>query len=338
MNKAQFSISRLLSENATLVLILIFVVGLALVNVQNHYDPEHKSQIFFLIGHLGVAFLIASVLGLTIEQFNRIRHERHRDDLVEALNTHRQETIEDLQKEVLRAVYQRTLPVPLIDSAEAEIFQAPFIRHNWRISFDLRRIPSGDAEKKGMVKISIEFSYDVENVSKTDRDLDIPVMIDMASACFDQSICGVKLLEIDGDRYDEAQIKNMNLCKDNPSICTFHVKKKLGPKKMVSVKIQYVQLQREESSEIWCTRIPATGVMVDAIVPTGDMDFTLISMHQNEPVKLSSSDILSRWELGPALFPGQGVALVWRPKVQAESFAKAGEPISPAGEMDLRQT
>ncbi len=318
MCKDKYYFSRLLSENSTLVLILVFVIGLALANVQSSYDPDHKSQIFILIGHLGVAFLIAAVLGLTIEQFNKIRHDKHRDDLVDALNTHRQETIEDLQREVLRAVYQRTLPVSLIDSAEAEIFQASFIRHNWRISFDLRRLPLGDDEKKGMVKISIEFSYDVENVSKTARDLDIPVMIDMASACFDQSICGVKFLEIDGDSYNEAQIQEMNLCKDNPSTCSFHIKKKLEPKKIVSVKIQYVQLQREESSEFWCTRIPATGVMVDAIVPTGDMDFTLISMHQNEPVKLSSSDIQSRWQLGPAIFPGQGVALLWRPKAQAE--------------------
>ena len=309
---------RFLVEHAGKVLIGVFLLGLLLVYSQVANDPEHKSVFFIMVGHLGMALLIAALLGLTIEQFTKLRHEQHRDALVQALNKNREETIDDLQKHVLRAVYRRTLPSELIDSAEAAIFQASFLRRNWKVHFELNRLPDEARTRIGerVVRLRTTFSYDVENVSKTTRELIVPVVIDMASSYYDPNLCGLRVVEIQGKVLQPLELDELKDSDAGSSSCALKIRKDMLPGNVISLRLVYEQLQPEESVEFLCTVLPATTMTVTAITPDSNFDLKLVSLHQAEPKLVHESEAMCEWTLGPALFPGHGVALIWRPRLQ----------------------
>lgn len=305
--------ARWLTRHATAVLGAVVALGLLLIFVQLKGDPSHKSVVFLMIGHLGMAFVIAGILGLTIEQFTRVRHDIHRDDLVDALNTNRLETIEDLQRHVLKAVYQRTLPDALIDAAEEAIFKSSFLRRDWQVTYELKKIPA-ELGLPNSMSLRTTLIYKLQNVTKTQKKLVIPTVIDMSSSHFLADRCGIKGVQVDDHEYSLKEINELVQTTNGNSTCTFEIEKSLGPGEIISVRFEYEQLNPQEASEFLSTRYPGTEVEITAIVPNGDFELGLVSLHQEEPVEVMKSAHHRRWRLGPALFPGQGWALIWKPQ------------------------
>jgi len=295
---------------------IVVAAGAMLIWLQLINDPEHKSVLFLMVGHLGMAFVIAGVLGLTIEQFTKVRHDVHRDDLVEALNQNRLETIDDLQRHVLRAVYRRALPDELIDSVEAEVFQTNFLRKRWDVTYELRRV----ADASNCVSLRTVLAYEIQNVSKIAKPLTIPTTIDMSSSHFASEHCGLKAVEVDGRALEQAEIQALIKSGPASATCVLELTKMLEPGETIQVRLDYVQLNPEEATEFLSTRYPASAITVTAITPQADFELSLVSLHQAEPVTEHSGPTLWKWTLGPALFPGQGTALIWRP-IKAQTTA-----------------
>lgn len=298
-----------------LILLTIFVVGILFLLIDNKNNPNHNLPHYYILGHIGMAFVIASVLGATVERLNKSRHDHDRKNLKDILNSNAKNLKKRLGKDVIREVYKRQLPEKLIDAAFVEIFQSNFFRKNWEVSYEIIGQPKEKKDKYDCVRLISIFSYETVNTTKKKKKIPIPIMVDMTSTFFDKSTCGVKFIKIDGVILEKDEIEKFTVKeKSTDSRILLLIEKEIQPGESVSISAHYEQLQPVQSAEFFCSIFPADSVNITAVSPNADFDLSLTSLHQNDPVLKQSSDVMQKWSLGPVLFPGQGIALVWRPK------------------------
>ena len=183
-----------------------FTTGAVLVLFYVVLSSDHHWSWAF-VKELGFAYVVAAILGYSIEQFNSMRHELHEKSRQQDLQRQAEHVISLMRKEhsesaasfgrqvakdVIEAAYSATVPEPVIRAVSQYVLHAPRRRHDYSGKVEIHRgdevrerlqkgfVYESDgarlADSKQVVVIHTSRSSD-ENVSAHALDLPIPVEV-----------------------------------------------------------------------------------------------------------------------------------------------------------------
>lgn len=158
-----------------------------------------------LVKELGFAYVIAAILGFSIEDFNKRRHLQlegsrqadlqlqadHLIKLIEKEHAERTETFANkIARDVIEAAYGATVPKPVLQAFTKFVLQAKRIRHDFKVDIDLYRLDEvreseghryEDAQERARDSNRVLLTYTSrwtdENVTAESLDMHVPVEI-----------------------------------------------------------------------------------------------------------------------------------------------------------------
>lgn len=141
-----------------LMIFVVFLLGILFINAE---VPESWSVLGIgiskILPALGISFIIASILALTIDLFTR-----------KAFFDECRVMMHDITKSVYAAILRKSLPEPIFREVEDNIFKYPFLREDYQISISLEEIKDQKIQQG-----TVEYNYWVLNL--TDRQQAYPL-------------------------------------------------------------------------------------------------------------------------------------------------------------------
>jgi hypothetical protein len=285
-------------------LLLITVIGVLTTAVCFLVEHELATMPVFtgrglistVIHELGTAVLIGALLNLSMEHFNRRRH---------------QDTIDQVKESVLTAALKRSLPEAVFREVDDSILKCGTYRKNHRICYTLERLQPALGRPVNTVLLSARASYELVNTSHVAQAVPIKVAIDRNADHVADS--GIDYFAIDGTKIEDALLADMveedlvNRC----FVLTHSVRLDSG--KSCRVELHYRQAQSKHNFETLCELIPTTELYVEVFVPRDNFEVRAMSLHPRDPVQDIMHDGVHRfaWHMPCAVLPGQGLLLMW---------------------------
>lgn len=194
--------------NPEFVYVISFTLGIFLIFcylIISSIFPSQSQLATSFLKELGFAYVVAAILGFSIEEFNKHRHIQHErtwkaglDDqgkkLIRIINEKHSENTQNFKKEiaknVIEAVYGASVPKEILNAVTRFVLQAKRIRHQYDLKIELRRLDEYRAsqghkytteeerflESNRVVLISTTKFID-QNVTATAEDVLIPLQI-----------------------------------------------------------------------------------------------------------------------------------------------------------------
>ncbi|HIE4123146.1 hypothetical protein [Stenotrophomonas maltophilia] len=327
------------------VLILFYLIIPHLLGFEANWSLSFVKE-------LGFAYVIAAILGFSIEAFNHARHllhEKTREAELEAQGRHLVAMIEDghsknldsfgnkVAKDVIEAAYGVTVPKEVLNALSQFVLQARRIRREFSISIDIQlldrfreernHVYSGEDERaKDAKRVALTYSatWEDENVLAGACDLPIPVEIVKEGPMLD-GVVGLKLFsaKIDGEEGDFRAESVEGLRKlgidvddDQEKLQFCYTVKGLPSRSRARFSLKHVTVQ-DINDEIIVMSLPPC-VNIELAVQHGKgLDVVVSSMHSEKAIELPASALWKegerRWKLATASLPSQGFVVTWKP-------------------------
>lgn len=181
----------------TLILgVTLSILGIALLL---HFDPKLLllKVLYAGVTEIGFAFIIAWVVGLTVELGARKEY-----------NEYIQSKERLLSRNVFSYLYNNRLPRVAFDQIETHVFKQPVIKTSQRIDYSF---PS-DTDNDGWILVKCIYDYEVENISDTTQQYPLKFHISDPTAKDEPSGLSAKTVyfRIGEKEYSDKQISEMN--------------------------------------------------------------------------------------------------------------------------------
>lgn len=260
---------------------------------------------------LGVAFLTAFVLNLSIEAFNRARHRRH----LHELDVHYKRMQSAIGQNVINAVFEKQIPERVFEEVQEGLIKASIYRKNAKLVVTFERLDRivMDAPS-GLVLITEEHTHDVENTSSEPyapkATASIQLIENLRPFADIVNICiGAKTLSReDIRRHSKDDGKHLAFeyeDRDNPLSA--------GHSIPISITLQYPRYVRDECVVV--STKPQSCCELEVIDSHRDFSIHAESLHPKglTKVRVGAKPGVQKWKLEHGMFPGQGIWFGWTP-------------------------
>jgi hypothetical protein len=309
---AQWSTVRSISSAFILWNVVIVIAGILvkLVAVPNADTLRNKlpSQLGWIadfLPEISTALIVAVVLNLLVEPFNRHQHRKHAAD------------IESKIKEgVLKAVFLRQIPERVFDEVDRELLRANYYRLAPEIALTIRKLESVIVgAPQGFALVTESFHWKIQLSSPEPQPLSIHMSSD---ACRGMgALSRVLMASINHRELTRKEIDGATSHVGDSIVFSYHDPTliiKQGDVVDFRIATQFVRWDRDEGNELMLC--PASGISVIVNIPNEDFEVEAVAIHPKELTETSVAGELAvkRWCFSHGIFPGQGVGISWRPK------------------------
>lgn len=304
-------------------------------------DSERSGAVDFLsvlFKEIGFAGIVAVILNISLEVFNRKRHALQTKETLKAIgNEHakvREELLENISKSIFQNVYKRNVPELIFSEIEEALLNCNFVRHNWDVTFLIEDVcgpvenvnyNGKDREERGLTKISVTQTYLVEKISDDTAEFTILLGIDFKEQL--KETCKLISVKVDDIECSDQMAERPD---SEDGAKTFEHRIVFpacnhGSKQTKKIEIKYSKYEFGPYGEqtLNCA-YPTTGLVVKALTPSGDYAIGAAAMHRREAEKRASDQYLSTYEMPFGILPGQGLWLSWQ-KSKPASRAKRSD-------------
>jgi hypothetical protein len=243
---------------------------------------------------LSVAFVIAAILSFGVEWLTRVRHHALEKATIEKINS-------ELSQDVLTWVFKQNLPANVVDQVRSRLFQAQVCRLLWTTDYVLK-LASDTVDPKGkFITWTCTDTYELKNMERRKVDHIIRMEAELIEypECWD-----ITLLEIDG------KPEEINVDKSGGRLKFAHsIRLKAG--QTVSIKTIQTGAGPAFGHEVICSVLAVETLVLKCEHPP-EISVVAAALHPDEAIPKSGlGPGKKEWTLG-AVFPGQGMELVWR--------------------------
>ena len=278
--------------------LLFFVGHLA----GQHYGATHFSAIF--LKELAFAGVIALILIVTIERFNRRRHELAADALVKRISDN-----------LFHAIYERYVPPAVFKEVEKALLRANVFRQEHKVYYTLDILddpvlvgpPCGK-----YIRCKAQASYPLTNI--TGIPIVHPVKLNIERPPEREFIehCKIVKVEINGRSLSPEEIRT-NTTGTDIQIC-FRYDVSIKPGEKIQVYTDAELVKRDLDQEIWTSMLPSDGIELTVTVPAKNLEIKAHALHMEEVKVIQKNDSTTVWSLKHGMFPFQSVVFWWCPR------------------------
>lgn len=274
-----------------------------------------------LAKELGFAALVAVTLNLSIEAFNRRRHDtekqellssfhaaqdEQRDKLISDTADQHREHIKDLNERIFQVVYERNIPEVIFREVESQLLKCKFIRCESSYCFSIEKI------NDQFVKMHVRHVYSVQNISPTSEIYDLTIGFDVIKSMADS----FKIIKIKNGQ-NVALMVNPTI-KEKNSIHEWwsaSLSQEAEPNALVQCEIEFERVSPIKGKEVICTMLPSKHLKLEVIDRLKAFSVRAMALHPRSELDFSSSSdkVRYQWQIDGALFPGQGMLFDWAP-------------------------
>ncbi|TXI50644.1 MAG: hypothetical protein E6Q50_04955 [Lysobacter sp.] len=295
------------------VLILLYATLIGVVEIDLYFLNISASGVKVIstaLKEIGLAFLVASIINISIERFNRIRHEVEKSELIAQINaahtSQKDALIGRINKHMFESVFERDIPSPFFQEIKEQLLETFFLRTTSEYNYCLTQ------KDRDYAKLIVRHRYSVKNLTTKDQTYNLRISIDVLKK-FENDYCFVRIGI--GDTFHENEdIKIAKTKKGNTyEIWEACVPQVIKSQEEIKCEIEYERLSQIHGKEVACSLLPTARMAVRVNDPNKLFHVRCMSLHPRSERDNTSSydDGTYEWEIDGALFPGQGFLIDW---------------------------
>lgn len=291
---------------------LLIAIGTESLNVGvEFYSLVFKFLAKKFIEEVGVAFVISSLVGATVEIYNLRRHEK---DIQEGDERHMSQARAALKVVAERAAQEGVLSVfrglsPLIlGAAQKHVLDSTITREEYKISVEFQK-------KDVFLEVTTTVRFILRN--SVDRDCEYKYCF-----AFEPELSGARknnpkpvYLKLGSEIFNALpELESAGLIKRNGSAVQAVSKDIRVPMKgRVETVITFVEERALEDTVYWVTMLPCDKLSL-TVSPCSGLAYYVVSLHPEEAEQQAGAHAsnMRTWEVNRGLLPGQGILLKWR--------------------------
>lgn len=311
---------------------VIFIFGLCLIWLGTHSFPCLTADTFSFICSLasdkfvkeiGVAFVIASLVGSTVEAYNLRRHENEGVETSQRFIDLGEQITQKVAEDAVRhgaLTFFPALSSTIIGATQRQVLQAQITRENYQIGIELEN----DPERKWLLAI-ITIEYKLRN------DTDNPIPYEFAFG-FEPELQGglerettPQYVKVASEEFSGiGEMESGGLIQRSGTRISRLFKKTVVPaKSVVDVEVEFTERRMLDDCLYWVMTIPSDRLSL-TLTPCAGLQYAVDSLHpfdaeEPEPstrrrpsFRYSRTKNKTRtWEIQKGLLPGQGILLRW---------------------------
>ena len=307
----------------TLFLLMVFSVGFIIILISkfigslipDEFAYKTIAKIFtLLLKEGGIALMIASILGYTVEAMSRKKQEEEVNNFIQLIS-----------EDVLSAVFKKIVPDPIFDQIKTAVLEETVIKKDAVLTCDLYHLSENDIanlkltkdEAANYLKCEMTSTYTLINLSE------VPIKshrVQSGTSC-----------DLDGEFYshlkihsvvikDELDQSEVDACLDRKQDGRLHFSKEInlagksnGGENGIPISFCYSTFKRINDADVWSTVLPTENMTLNVNYPDG-FKVGATSQHPSPltplPVNLYANRV--GYELKKGIFPYQGISYWWR--------------------------
>jgi hypothetical protein len=277
---------------------------------------------------VGFAFVVAVIVNMSIEAFNRRRHEKEREEIINEINSahglNQREQIRAINQKMFQTLFERNIPKRVFREIEAQLLKADFIRMKSRWQFRIEK------HSDDFVKLYVSHTFFVRNITPHAHPLPFILGFDVVKGL--ENLYVVHKIKIGSN----VKTGNQIVIRKNERTNS-HAWWEVEHSDMVSsgatipCEIEYERASPLHGKEVVCSLLPTHGMTVQVIDPYRKFALRGMSLHPRPEKDLSTiaDDGISAWAIDGTLFPGQGFLFDWTPRALEEDGSAAADPSKP---------
>lgn len=257
----------------------------------------------------GVALMIASVLGYTVEARSKAKQKKEID-----LFTQR------VSEDVLGAVFKKIIPDSIFDEVKRTVLDETLLKRDSSLHYDLRLVEEQEREGLGLTPeeaanvliCEVTTSHTLENLG----DVEIPNHLIKFGVSCDLKNDLVEKIEIHSARIGESiEPEELAECIDNGKgrgVKEFCKSVNLAPKERLVISFCATTYKRIEDTEVWSTLKPTENMSLTVKHPCS-IKVGAKSLHSKPIIEQPSNPKAGRveYKLEHGVFPYQGITFWW---------------------------
>lgn len=286
-----------MSRIGQLVIILTFVgvVGIIMIGFSPGIQDANISTV---MKHLGIAFIVACIVGITVELY--VRRE---------MRLQMERMLQEVGSDVFKAVLGHIFPQSIWDQVFAHLLLNPVIRQNMKIDLNLENLPECNGD---FVRVQVCCSYTVSNLSSRDWIYQFSAALDRPQDYRFRDQANFNRVEVGGHRLQHERII---IDKRDGEICC-RTTITLGPDESKKVEIHGESVYRSDQIFPLAMVDPTENITITISKPS-NIALTVDPLHaredrlEEEPT--ASPELRKTWRINGGLLPGHGVSIRWFP-------------------------
>lgn len=320
------------------VVAAIFLYAYAVIHLHCEVDANYQFNPFFdfrigcgtlnwlalFFKEIGFAGLVAVILNISIEAFNRRRHQKEKIDLISELNDHHKKLKNDLShsiaNDVFSTVYKRNIPEKMFHEVEYLLLKQNLHRSSFRVKFSVTR----QGVRAGKVLLKRSQAYTFTNISGADCEIPIAFVSDAPpdTKCYFSYDLTIKN---DGktETYALNDMLKNGLAKYEKGFYYVSIPLKIRKGAAANIEETSVALRELIGSEAVVSYYPSDDMELTVSTPQCDFDISTESLHLRdvEQDEFDGDEQRRKWVLRYPILPGQGLMIMWQPKdLEASSY------------------
>lgn len=283
---------------------VVALVSLVLLLIGHQVETNYPTFAIFL-KELAFAGMIALILIGTIERFNRSRHERAANALVERIN-----------KNLFHAIYERYIPHAVFNEVEKGLLRSNVFRQEHEVYYTLE--PLNDAGTVvwppcgKYLKCIAQASYTLKNI--TDNPITHPVKLNLERPPEQELISYCKITDVEIDRHVLTAEEIQTMTTVTPIQICFKHDVDIKPGETIFVRTRAELIKRDLDQEIWTSMLPSDGIKLTVTVPAKNLEIKAHALHIEEIDTIVDTDVTKVWSLRYGMFPYQSLVFWWHPR------------------------
>jgi hypothetical protein len=278
---------------------------------------------------LGVALVIASVVGLAIDWTSKRREAREHE-------IHRAE----IEVDVFKAVFGFGVHKEVLQEFMQTVLVTPFMRTNLTLVYKFEAVPASFTVKEGvcvlaetdLLRAKLTVSYQLHNMSDVERSVQVLHYFENVLQVPEVQSTFLQVSLRPENERTETVLKGAALqkrLKREGIRCILDLgDQKITPGVPLNVRYTYSTIRRRRDSELWVTTYASDGFTIQAVVDRelANLEFCPDACHRFDPEPEGDSEVAGnvyRWTIKAGVLPSQGVILYWRP---TDAHAGEAEP------------
>jgi hypothetical protein len=282
------------------ILVGIFLISLPLLTHPLYF--RIPSWFLAVMTNLGIGLIAAGIITGTLERISRMRLQY---DIAEVKQAHLESLLEGL------------IPVPIFEEIDAHIIRKPFLRKDFRWSFEF----TWKDESRKSLRRSAVTQYEVRNVSRIPAIYEIVTIEERTREDQNGEFAYIKEVQIECEDAERSSILSKadltSYIKERDQYIEMRIPLELQPNQGARVRLSIENIFPDRDVYYCCAAISTIYAELTVAHPD-DLGVEAMPMHpsENKFKKEVDTPTLKRWRMEAAILPFQGIELSWRPKAR----------------------
>lgn len=292
---------------------LFILLSKAIAQIPDMNDFSNAMRWFFelLCKELGIAAMIASFLGVSVEGFSRAKQHQELADFKRQVS-----------ENVLSAVFRKIVPEKIYQEIKSTVLEQTLIKRDSHLTYDLQSLPKEVIEKLGLaaeeaaniVFCNITTRHTMVNLSEND---DNSYIVKCGISCDLDSVfedyLEIHSVDIGGVKLTPEELKKHTKIIKEKSVVELKYPRPLKGKESLTVIVCSRTIKRMEDTEVWTTLVPAENMTLE-VIHEGQLCIGAKSNHSKDIKAIPLNERIPRavFELHYGIFPHQGITFWWR--------------------------